>query len=212
MWFKELTHWKRPWCWERLKVGGEGDNRGWDGMASPTQWTWVWVSSGSWWWTGRSAVHGVSESDATEWLNWAEHHMRSPSESASESCSVALCDPMDYTYSAGDSPGQNTGVGNFPFSRRSSQPRDQTHISHIAGGFFISWATGKPKNTGVGSLSLPQPIFLTQESNQGLLYCRGTLHQLREALGSPRKSFISLPFLSFLPFLLSSFPPSSTLS
>ena len=41
-WCKELTHWKRPWCWERLKAGGEGDNRGWDGwMASPTQWTWV---------------------------------------------------------------------------------------------------------------------------------------------------------------------------
>ena len=51
---EELTHWKRPWCWERLKVGGEGGDRGWDGwMASPTQWTWVWVNSGSWWWTGR---------------------------------------------------------------------------------------------------------------------------------------------------------------
>ena len=47
MWNKELIHWKRPWCWERLKAGGEGSNRGWDGlMVSPTQWTWVWVSSG----------------------------------------------------------------------------------------------------------------------------------------------------------------------
>ena len=55
-WSEELTHWKRPWCWESLKVG-EGDNRGWDGwMASPTQWTWVWVNSGSWWWTGRPGV------------------------------------------------------------------------------------------------------------------------------------------------------------
>ena len=53
---EELTHWKRPWCWERLKVG-EGDNRGWDcWMSSPTQWTWVWVSSGSLWWTGRPGV------------------------------------------------------------------------------------------------------------------------------------------------------------
>ena len=44
-------------CWERLKAGGEGDNRGWDGwMASPTQWTWVWASSRSWWWTGRSGM------------------------------------------------------------------------------------------------------------------------------------------------------------
>ena len=56
-WCKELTHLKRPWCWERLKAGGEGDDRGWDGwMASLTQWTWVWVSSGSWWWTGKPGV------------------------------------------------------------------------------------------------------------------------------------------------------------
>ena len=49
---EELTHLKRPWCWERLRAGGEGNNRGWDGcMASLTQWTWVWVNSGSWWWT-----------------------------------------------------------------------------------------------------------------------------------------------------------------
>ena len=57
IWWEELTHWKRPWCWERLKVGREGDDRGWDGwMASLTQWTWVWVNSGSWWWTGRPGV------------------------------------------------------------------------------------------------------------------------------------------------------------
>ena len=56
-WCKELTHWQRPWCWERLKVGGKGDDRGWDGwMASPAQWTWVWISSGSWWWTGKPGV------------------------------------------------------------------------------------------------------------------------------------------------------------
>ena len=47
-WCEELTHWKRPWCWERVRAGGEGDYRGWDGwMASLTQWTWVWVNSGS---------------------------------------------------------------------------------------------------------------------------------------------------------------------
>ena len=47
-WCEELTHWKRPWCWERLKAGGEGDDRGWDGwMAWLTQWRWVWVDSGS---------------------------------------------------------------------------------------------------------------------------------------------------------------------
>ena len=54
---EELTHWKSPWCWERLRAGREGDDRGWDGwMASPTQWTWVWVNSGSRWWTGRPGV------------------------------------------------------------------------------------------------------------------------------------------------------------
>ena len=56
-WYKELTHWKRPWCWERLTAGGERDNRGGDGwMASPTRWTWVWASSRSWWRTGKPGV------------------------------------------------------------------------------------------------------------------------------------------------------------
>ena len=55
--FGHMTHLKRPWCWESLKTGGEGDDRGWDGwMASPTQWTWVWASPGSWWWMGRPSV------------------------------------------------------------------------------------------------------------------------------------------------------------
>ena len=56
LWPPEVKNWlcKRPWCWERLKAGGEGDSRGWDvWMATPTQWTWVWESSGSWWWTGK---------------------------------------------------------------------------------------------------------------------------------------------------------------
>ena len=55
--WEELTHWKRLWCWEGLGARGEGDDRGWDGwMASLTWWTWVWVNSGSWWWTGRPGV------------------------------------------------------------------------------------------------------------------------------------------------------------
>ena len=53
-WCQELTHLERPWCCKRLKAKGEGDDRGWDGwMASPTWWTWVWPSSGSWWRTGK---------------------------------------------------------------------------------------------------------------------------------------------------------------
>ena len=56
-WCEELTHWKRPWCWERLGAGGEGDDRGWDSwMASWTRWMWVWVNSRSWWWIGRPGV------------------------------------------------------------------------------------------------------------------------------------------------------------
>ena len=77
-WCEELTHWKRPWCWERLRSGGEGDDRGWDGwVASLTQWTWVWVNSGSWWWTGRPGMlwfmgsQRVGHDRATE-LNWTE--------------------------------------------------------------------------------------------------------------------------------------------
>ena len=75
-WCKELIPWKRPWCWKRLKVGREGDDRGWDGwMASLTQWTWVWASSGSWWWTGRPdmlqsmGMQRVRHNWVTE-LNW----------------------------------------------------------------------------------------------------------------------------------------------
>ena len=56
-WCEEPTLWKTPWCWERLKAGGEGNNRGWDGwMASPTQWTWVWANSRRWWRTGKPGV------------------------------------------------------------------------------------------------------------------------------------------------------------
>ena len=75
---EELTHWKRPWCWDRLRAGGEGDDWGWDGwMASLTQWTWVWVNSGSWWWTGRPGVLQSmgSQKIGHDWvteLNWTE--------------------------------------------------------------------------------------------------------------------------------------------
>ena len=75
---EELTHWKRPWCWEGLGAEGEGDNREWDGlMASPTRCTWVWMSSGSLWWTGRPGMQWFMGSQrvgydwATE-LNWTE--------------------------------------------------------------------------------------------------------------------------------------------
>ena len=75
---KELTHWKRLWCWEGWGAGGEGEGRGWDGwMASLTRWTWVWVNSGRWWWTGRPGVlwfmgsQRVGHDWVTE-LNWTD--------------------------------------------------------------------------------------------------------------------------------------------
>ena len=81
-WCEELTHLKRPWCWERLSGVWGGDDRGWDGwMASPTRWTWVWVDSGSWWWTGRPGrlwSMGRKESDTTERLIWTELHVFLP--------------------------------------------------------------------------------------------------------------------------------------
>ena len=76
--WEELTHWERPWCWERLRAGGEGDNRGWDGwMASPTPWTWVWASSGRYWWTGKPDLLQFmgSQRIRRDWvteLNWTE--------------------------------------------------------------------------------------------------------------------------------------------
>ena len=75
-WWEEPTHWKRPWCWERLKAGGEGDDKEWDGwMASPTWWTWVWASSRRWWRTEKPgvllAVHGVAKS-WTRLSNWTK--------------------------------------------------------------------------------------------------------------------------------------------
>ena len=75
--FVKTTHLERPWCWERLKAGGEGDNRRWDGwMASPTQWAWVWVNSRGWWWTGRPGVlQSMRSQSRTQWateLNWTE--------------------------------------------------------------------------------------------------------------------------------------------
>ena len=83
-WCEELTHWKRPWCWERLKAG-EDNYRGWDGwMASPTWWTWVWASSGSWWWTGKPGAPqytGPQRVDMTELLNrWTDVSMEQAEE------------------------------------------------------------------------------------------------------------------------------------
>ena len=109
-WCEELTHLKRPWCWERLKAGGNGDDREWDSwMVSLTQWTWVWVNSVSRWWTGRpgmlqsTELHRVGHDWVSE-LNWTGLYP-----------ARLLC-PWN-------SPGQNTGVcSHFPSPGDLSNP------------------------------------------------------------------------------------------
>ena len=77
-WCDELTHYKQPWCWERLRARGERDDRGWNGwMASLMRWTWVWIGSGSWWWTGKPDMLQPMRSQRAghDWvadLNWTE--------------------------------------------------------------------------------------------------------------------------------------------
>ena len=101
-WCEELTHLKRLWCWEGLRAGGEGDDRGWDGwMASPTQWTWVWVDSRSWWWTGRPGMlrsMGLQSrtrlSDWTEYISRLSNDKRLPNLHFSGSWSYRLFRPV----------------------------------------------------------------------------------------------------------------------
>ena len=89
---------ERPWCWERLKAGGEGDDRGWNGwMASLTLWTWIWASSGSWWWTGKPGVlqsmglQSVRHDWGTELeLNWILHGTSLPLYITSSKISVTV--------------------------------------------------------------------------------------------------------------------------
>ena len=116
--YEELTYWKRPWCWEGLGAGGEGDDRGWDGwMVSPTRWTWVWVNSGSWWWTGRPGMlrfmgsQRVGHDWVTE-LNWTELNIIYCVWLLSHFSYVWLC-PALWTLACQVplcTPGKNTGV------------------------------------------------------------------------------------------------------
>ena len=92
-WCEELIHWKSPWYEERLKAGGEGEERGWDGWMAPlTQWTWVWASSGSWWWTGSlvcCSPWGRKELDTTEQLKWLSNVL-------SDFSPYTLCSFLDF--------------------------------------------------------------------------------------------------------------------
>ena len=108
----EPTHWKRPWCWDRLRAGGEGDNRGWGGqIASPTQWTRVWANSGRRWRTGKPGVlqffgsqrieHGLMTEQQQTSLTCAQWKRVSlnffswiVNSEVAQSCPT-LCDPVD---------------------------------------------------------------------------------------------------------------------
>ena len=139
---------EKPWCWERLKVR-KGDDRGWGSMmASPTQWTWVWVNSRSCWWTGRPgvlAVHGVAKSrtQLSDWteLNWTELGaywlcvclcMGAHVCSVTKSC-LTLCNLMDFSQAPVHRIFQVRILEwvAISFSRRYSRPRDGTHVSCI---------------------------------------------------------------------------------
>ena len=104
-------------------------------------------------------------------------------ESESHSVVSTVCDPMDYSV-PGILQARILECVAFPFSRKSSHPRDQTQVSHIAADSSSAEPPGKLKNTGVGSLSLLQEIFPTQGSNPNLLNCRWILYQLSYQ-GSP---------------------------
>ena len=107
-WCEELTHLKRPWCWERLKAGEEGDDGGWDGwIASLTRWTWVWASSVSWWWTGKP---GMLKSMGSQIVghNWVTKMNWTPCDSAVKNPPANTVDRSSIPWS-GRSPGEENG-------------------------------------------------------------------------------------------------------
>ena len=133
------NHLQRPWCWERLKVG-EGDSRGWDGwMASPTQWTCVWVNSQSWWWTGRPGLLRFM---------WSQSRTR-------------LSDWTELNTSAVHAFTRNCAVSRFSRVRLFATPWTVAHQAPL-------WDS-PDKNTGVGCHALLQGIFPTQGLNLHLL-------------------------------------------
>ena len=104
-----------------------------------------------------------------------------------QSCPT-LCDPVDYTVN-GILQARILGWVAFPFSRESFQPKDRTQVSCIAADSLPAEPQGEPKNTGAGGLSFLQQIFLTQESNRGLLHCGQILNQLSSEGSPPMERF-----------------------
>ena len=135
-WCEELTHWKRLWCWEKSRAGGEEGDKGWDSWMADSMNTWVKVAHVLLFVNPTDdTVHGILQARILEWVV-------------------------------------------FPFSRRSSQLRDWTQAPALRADSLPAEPPGKSKNTGVGSLSLLQRIFPTQEPIRGLLHCGWILYQL----------------------------------
>ena len=125
--------------------------------------------------------------------NFSKHFRYLASEVKVVQLCPTLCDPMNYTVH-GILQARTLELVAIPFSRGSSQPRNRTQVSCTAGFSLQAEPQGKPKNTGMGSLSLLQGIFLTPELNRGLLYCRQILYQLSYK-GSPTTlEWVAYPF------------------
>ena len=180
-WCKELTHLKRPWCWERLRAGGEGDGRGWDGrMASPTQWTCIWVNSRSWWWIGRPGTlrfmgsQRVGHDRATEKQQLVFTLVFSCLELAKNWQGYILSPCLFNLYAEWKWMWSHTVVFNS-LRPHGLQPIRLLHPWDFPG-----------KITGVGCHFLLQGIFLTQGLNPGLPHCRQMLYRLEP----PGKSYM----------------------
>ena len=234
---EELTYWKRPWCWERLKAGGEGDIIAWDGwIASPTQWIWVWTSSGGWWWTGKPGVLQPMGSQRViyDWVTelnwvgkwiWSKESRKMPKSKCLTTIlliplhfllsTLALSKRRELSYCVAWclwTLGNNFGAfisasilyylclkyvlheGRFLFCLLCWEVK--VLVAHscltlcdpmdcIPTRCLCPWNT-PGRNSGVGSHYLLQGIFLTQESDSGLLHCREILYCLshREATES----------------------------
>ena len=181
---------KRPWCWERLSAGREGDNRGWDSwMALLTQWTWVRVNSGSWWWTGRPGVLKSMGSQRVghDWangLNWTE--LPVPSFVVFFKIFVNYCCFIVLLYFRLYSKVNNSNMFIYPLffgflsylGHHQALSRISCVMQYVLSSYlFYTWDF-PGKNTGVGCHFLLQGIFSTQGSNLRLLPCRQMLYCL----------------------------------
>ena len=161
-WCKELTHWKRPWCLERLKAEREGDDRGQHGwMTSPIQWTWVWASSRRWWRTRKPCKLQFIGSHRAGYNCVTEQQPLQPSGIYPKYASLILHLKI------------NKYNPTHQWTKRESESESRSVVSNSLRphGLHSPWNC-PGQNTGVGSLSLLHGILQTQGSNPGIPHCR----------------------------------------